>query len=927
MLIFFCATCEATVPEEAIRAGMAVQMIDRVYCHRCVMSRTAKVPESAVQRAVSAQKIKSGIRSKISRVSARLIAQFPDNSLVRAAKRISRRYFRPGSSPRNRIDPRIKATLAGIKEKQVAAHNLAFVAAICGCVIFCFMLALLAMGGKKQPTKPPEPIAQAPVATPASPSTPATSAPPIYGVPPAEKPVAHPVTPTAPATVAATLPAPNGNTPPPLAPLPPPNNTAVIPPLLIERDSGPVSTTDFKAGLAQDRLNEARSYHKENPANGAAWEKQLNSIIKTYPNTAAADEAGRLLGAVSAVTAPPVLADTLDWFGAWQIENLDKRASVQMYKELNGEKFVLETVPPEAAQALHMKRKIAVPEGRPILELYVRSRDEGAFEFEVEVNGKKTAPQSIAGAEWKIFSLDLSASKGEEILLTLHHRAPEAKNDFAYWKAPQFLAKPDADAQMLTFDNGKNADVISSTGLPLNIVWKNAINLLPLLDPLQDAVAGAWKIQDGALFSDKAFYSRIEIPFEPPQEYDLRITFTRLSGNDSVSQILSFSGRPFSWSMGGSNNKVFGFETIGGISALGNPSTVSRPNCLVNGRKYDSVVQVRANGVKAWLDGELISQWKTDYHDMDIYPEWKLRNPALPGLGCWDSATVFHTIQLREVTGKGKAIRAKPVSSLAALSLKAEYEKVLSDSYSALASKGLNAALLTLEMAKANPALAPVLEKLELDGACISSVQGLHDGVLAGAEKLSDGRAFTLVKTDGKQIAVGADSSNTVKRVANESIFIEQKLAGGAASQELRVNDLTAQTQCELAMLALPPAEANLKIAVAKMPNLFNAASRDTLSTEIQNHLQAARKDSALTGKVDRLQGHLDYLNRDLNAREQVNKIAALFKAADWRAARTLIEDFKTQYVNSFALARAQSALDEWTAKINHELISPVLQR
>ena len=963
MLIYFCATCGATVPEQAIKSGMAVQSaVDKVFCFKCVSTGVAKVSESAVQRALLAKKTEGGFRQRITRMSQRLLAQVPDNRFGRAVKRISKRYFSPktgtykpvvGSSPRNRIDPYTKLTLNNAKEKRAEANNMALIASICGAVAFALIIALV-VSAKKPPvttaSKETPPALQAPSTT-SAPSVPI----PAPGAEKGQTGAAQPtqVTPTgAPANPNVAAPnqaipglgalsgsgpgnatlansTPRTTTPVSIASAPAVGGPApmVIPPLLFERDSGPVSTTDFKNQISEDRLNEAKTYRKNNPTDDAKYEKLLNSIVSTYRGTEAAEEAAKLLDNKVADAAPPVRSTSLEWFAGWQIENLEKRSSVQMYKEFHGEKFVLETVPPDANQALRLKYKVSVPQDKPILELVVGAHEKGLFNLEVELDGKKSGMKSVQGADWKVFDLDLSANKGQEIVLTICHSAPEAKNDAAYWQAPQFVAKADTDAEILSF--GDVSGAAAGGELPGKSAWRNAVDLMPLIDPLRDSVAGAWKRQDATLVSEKAFYSRIEIPYQPPQEYDLRIRFTRTAGNDCISEILSCAGHSFSWTMGGSNNRVFGFEMVAGISAVANPTTVSKPNCLENGKIYESIVQVRETGLKAWLDGQLISEWKTDYHDMAIYPEWKLRDGALLGLGCWDSATVFHKIQLLEVKGKGKTASAKPVAAVGSGggSIKAEYETALIEFYSALATKGLKTALQRVAQAKANPALAPMLSKLEMDEECIGYVQGLHDGVIAGAAKLTDGRAFTLVKNDGKQIVLGEGSKGVIKRVGNEVISIEQNLGGGTASTDIHFNELSAQTQFDLALLGMPGPEANLKLALVKMTSLINSTSRDVLVKEIQGHLDAARKDAALVKKAEHVAGHLEFLNRDFNAQEQYKKIVGLCKAADWRAARTQIEDYKTEYANSNALARVQADLDQWTAKINQELMSPLLKR
>ncbi len=114
--------------------------------------------------------------------------------------------------------------------------------------------------------------------------------------------------------------------------------------------------------------------------------------------------------------------------------------------------------------------------------------------------------------------------------------------------------------------------------------------------------------------------------------------------------------------MGGSHNKIFGFETVGGKDVAHNPSTVRSPACLKNGRVATSLLQVRRSGVKAYLDGKLITQLQTDFGDVSLHALWDMPNHGVLGLGSWENATEFQKIELPEISGKGRAVRRGTVA-------------------------------------------------------------------------------------------------------------------------------------------------------------------------------------------------------------------------------------------------------------------------
>ena len=68
---------------------------------------------------------------------------------------------------------------------------------------------------------------------------------------------------------------------------------------------------------------------------------------------------------------------------------------------------------------------------------------------------------------------------------------------------------------------------------------RRVVNLLSLVDVQRDAVNGVWTIEQRALASDRGKESRIQFPYQPPEEYDFRIVFTRTAGTDCISQICS----------------------------------------------------------------------------------------------------------------------------------------------------------------------------------------------------------------------------------------------------------------------------------------------------------------------------------------------------------------------------------------------------
>ncbi len=181
------------------------------------------------------------------------------------------------------------------------------------------------------------------------------------------------------------------------------------------------------------------------------------------------------------------------------------------------------------------------------------------------------------------------------------------------------------------------------------------IDLVPLIEPRRDAVKGTWEIRNGKLYSDNTSCARIEIPVEAPEEYDFHVKFARLEGNDDVVQTLSHLGKQFNWGVGYYKNKYFSFDRVANGRAGANPTSVSRG--IMNNRAYTSLVEVRRNCVSAYIDGELIARYLTDYKDLDLFDAWKLRSRNCIGLATQLSPTEFSEVRLRVVSGSFKLLK------------------------------------------------------------------------------------------------------------------------------------------------------------------------------------------------------------------------------------------------------------------------------
>jgi hypothetical protein len=187
------------------------------------------------------------------------------------------------------------------------------------------------------------------------------------------------------------------------------------------------------------------------------------------------------------------------------------------------------------------------------------------------------------------------------------------------------------------------------------------VDLLHGIDVSSQAVQGKWDTADNGIVSDTGQNTRLDFNYQPPLEYDYKIVFTKLSGNDGIDMILSVAGRQFCWTMGGWGNTVMGFGDVLGKGRNENPTTV-HDHPIDNNHVYTCIVKVRAHEVSAFLDGEMVSHLNTSYTDL----AWVslLHRTDTIGVCTYESSYQISQAQITEISGPGKMVSSSdPVMS------------------------------------------------------------------------------------------------------------------------------------------------------------------------------------------------------------------------------------------------------------------------
>jgi hypothetical protein len=185
--------------------------------------------------------------------------------------------------------------------------------------------------------------------------------------------------------------------------------------------------------------------------------------------------------------------------------------------------------------------------------------------------------------------------------------------------------------------------------LPREIAGKKSVDLLRLVDPARDGIEGPWlKANDVLHCNGDIVGQRIQFPYEPPQEYDFVVTFSHPApGNGVFLYLPTTGGGSFYWNVGAEKGTRY-------LLGTDPPTGDARDGLVKRNTPCTTVVQVRRTGVRTLVDGQELLDHKTDFADLrEEHLLRHLNDKRRLGVGC-DDPTVFHYVQVVEVTGKGK---------------------------------------------------------------------------------------------------------------------------------------------------------------------------------------------------------------------------------------------------------------------------------
>ncbi|PQO44103.1 serine/threonine-protein kinase [Blastopirellula marina] len=206
-------------------------------------------------------------------------------------------------------------------------------------------------------------------------------------------------------------------------------------------------------------------------------------------------------------------------------------------------------------------------------------------------------------------------------------------------------------AVILAVSSGESADTNPVTQPPPSPIAQDGqpwVNLLPQLDLSADVVAGDWSMTGDGLHVDAFDGARLMIPYQPAREYDFEVTFTRLSGTQSIALHFLDGDGNATFDIDGWGENLVGIQNVDGQTMNANRTGVSRHE-LTNGETYTALLRVRRDRVDAYLNGDLMHSYRGDGSNLSMLDLWRMPRPTL-GIGAYDSETIFRQIRIRNIS-------------------------------------------------------------------------------------------------------------------------------------------------------------------------------------------------------------------------------------------------------------------------------------
>lgn len=172
------------------------------------------------------------------------------------------------------------------------------------------------------------------------------------------------------------------------------------------------------------------------------------------------------------------------------------------------------------------------------------------------------------------------------------------------------------------------------------------VDLLKKIDPAFDAMAGDWKLNREGLISPVDVDARLQIPYAPPPDYELRVRASRREKSDAITVGLVVGGRQTALVVDGWGGKVSGLQLVDGKWADAN-STRHDGVVFADQRPCELVITVHPNSVWVTNGRQTLVDWHGDPEQLAVEGGGTVPDALALFMHSWYSSFVISKLELR----------------------------------------------------------------------------------------------------------------------------------------------------------------------------------------------------------------------------------------------------------------------------------------
>jgi len=192
---------------------------------------------------------------------------------------------------------------------------------------------------------------------------------------------------------------------------------------------------------------------------------------------------------------------------------------------------------------------------------------------------------------------------------------------------------------------------------PPDPVPQDPIDLLTVVDLRMDPVAGIWSRNGESLVTPSSPFARLQLPYLPPAEYDLRVTAERKSGEDSLNIGLSQGDRQFAVILDGGKGGDFGGLDMVDRKPFFENTTSYRKRMLPLKERRTITCSVRRGGVRVLIDDQKVIEWSGSYASLSLFGDWQVPERRGMFIGAFSSVFEIHAVVLIPFSAGGGKLR------------------------------------------------------------------------------------------------------------------------------------------------------------------------------------------------------------------------------------------------------------------------------